>query len=122
MVIGKVSTHSPCTHNPARLRRGSERAAAPDAPLSPGAISNVSQNLEPHPLTLTHKSKVTEEVPSPRGEGTDKKKKIQGTTLSPAKPGCRWALHPSSIPCPPTPASPGGKEGSLDLEPALGGR
>lgn len=75
MVIGKVSTHSPCTHNPARLRRGSERAAAPDAPLSPGAISNVSQNLEPHPLTLTHKSKVTEEVPSPRGEGTDKKKR-----------------------------------------------
>lgn len=74
MVIGKVSTHSPCTHNPARLRRGSERAAAPYAPLSPGAISNVSQNLEPHPLTLTHKSKVTEEVPSPRGEGTDKKK------------------------------------------------
>lgn len=74
MVIGKVSTHTPCDHNmallsscPAKPRRDSETAAAPYHPFLQKQVQIYFRTGEPHPLTLTQRPKVTKEAPIPKG-------------------------------------------------------
>lgn len=111
MVFGKVSTHTHCTitwpfSSPAQPGPGekTETAPAPHDPFLQEQYQNDLRTMEPHPLTLTQRPKVTEEAPTLRRRGKTKESKERPFPAPPHKkyltPGGPCTLF---HPMPPTP-------------------
>lgn len=98
-----------------------ETAAAPHDPFLQEQYQNYLRTMEPYPLTLTQRPKVTEEAPTLRRRGKTKESKERPFPPPQKIPDSRWALHPLPSHAPsPWPVQTGRRE-YVDRGPALGG-